>query len=284
MLSFRTLNFTSWTLMVLVSLASCKKSNETTSPTTPETPNPSLQLATSATFGSIFTDGNGKSLYFFAIDATGESGCSGNCAVTWPVYYAGSETAPAGIAAADLATITRADGTKQTTFKGWPMYYYAGDTKKSDLNGDGIGGTWFVAKPDYSVVFANKQLVGHDGKNYTADSKEGTGATLYMTDAAGRTLYAFAPDTFNKNNFTKADLSNNAVWPIFESEVLNVPSVLKKDFMVQINSVGKKQLTYKGHPLYYFGNDARRGDTKGVSFPAPGVWPVITLNTPALLP
>ena len=267
----------------ILCMGSCKKSTESTPPD-PEVPNPSLQLATSTTFGNVFTDGDGKTLYFFAIDATGDSGCTGGCALTWPVYYAGNETAPTGITATDMATITRADGTKQTTFKGWPMYYYAGDTKKSDINGDGIGGTWFVAKPDYSVVFANKQLVGLDGKNYMSDSKEGTALTTYMTDPNGRTLYAFAPDKYNLNTFTKPDLSNNAVWPIFESEILNVPSIIKKDFMVQITSIGKKQLTYKGHPLYYFGPDAKRGDTKGVSVPAPGVWPVITLNTPALLP
>jgi predicted lipoprotein with Yx(FWY)xxD motif len=48
--------------------------------------------------------------------------------------------------------------------------------------------------------------------------------------------------------------------------------------------IRKKQLTFKGHPLYNFGQDAKRCDTKRVSVPAPGVWPVLTLNTPALLP
>lgn len=37
---------------------------------------------------------------------------------------------------------------------------------------------------------------------------------------------------------------------------------------------GKKQITYKGRPLYYFGRDANRSDNQGVSVPSPGVWPV----------
>lgn len=265
-------------------LSSCSKSgDDNPSPVDPNVP-ASLQLSTNATFGTVLSDANGRTLYFFALDADGTSGCTGGCELAWPVYYAGNETAPTGIVATDVATITRADGKKQTTYKGWPLYYYAADAAKGDIKGDGSGGTWFVAKPDYSIMLVNKQLVGNNGKNYTADLQEATGITQYLTDAAGRTLYAFAPDTFNVNTYTRADLSNNATWPIYESEILNVPSVLKKDMFVQISAVGKKQLTYKGHPLYYFGPDAKRGDNKGVSVPTPGVWPVLTLNTLALNP
>ena len=126
----------------------------------------------------------------------------------------------------------------------------------------------------FQVIAANK--------SYTFDTKEGTGLSQYLTDSYGRTLYGYAPDTYNVNTYTKADLSNNATWPIFESEILNLPSVITKDLVVQINAVGKKQLTFKGHPLYYFGPDAKRGETKGVSVPAPGVWPVVNLTSAAL--
>ncbi|MGI8635373.1 MAG: hypothetical protein ACR2KZ_08215 [Segetibacter sp.] len=35
-------------------------------------------------------------------------------------------------------------------------------------------------------------------------------------------------------------------------------------------------MTYKGWPMYYFGADSmKRGLNKGVSVPAPGVWPAI---------
>ncbi|WP_367864365.1 hypothetical protein [Pedobacter sp. WC2423] len=289
------LSFRKWmalcSLTLIVMLSACSKNNDSTpggqdpygnTPvTTPATS--SLALTTNAKFGSILTDANGKSLYAFAIDANGTSGCSGSCAIAWMPYYAGNETAPTGIKATDISTITRADGKKQTVYKGWPLYYFSGDTNKGDVNGDGSGGTWFIAKPDYSVMFANNQLVGIDGKNYTADEKEGTGITQYLTDAAGRTLYAYAPDKFNLNTYTKADLSNDGAWPIYESDVLNVPSVIKKDMFVQITAAGKKQLTYKGHPLYYFGPDAKRGDTKGVNVGA-GLWPILTVNTIALTP
>ena len=272
-------------ILALALFSACSKDDDST--TNPDNTGPvtdGLKLSTNATFGSMLADGNGKTLYFFALDANGTSACTDGCALAWPVYYAGNETAPTGIVATDIATITRADGKKQTTYKGWPLYYYAGDAAKTDTKGDAVEGTWFVAKPDYSVMLANSQLVGNNGISYLANTQPGTGVSQYLTDGAGRTLYAYAPDKFNLNTYTRADLSNNTVWPIFESDVLNVPSVLRKDMFVQITSAGKKQLTYKGHPLYYFGPDAKRGDNKGVSVPAPGVWPVLTLTTAPLTP
>jgi len=291
MTSFLKRELTRFSLIAIVFLSACSKSSDLPADTndpyvnpvvTPAPATSGLQLSVDGAFGNILSDATGKTLYFFAIDADGKSGCTGGCEAAWPVYYAGNETAPTGLIAADISTITRADGNKQTTYKGWPLYYYAGDTGKA-VTGDASGGTWFVAKPDYSIMLANNQLVGADGKNYNGNAAEGTGATQHLTDDKGRTLYAFAPDKLNQNTYTKADLSNNSIWPIYESNVLNVPSVIKKDLMFQITAAGKKQLTYKGHPLYYFGADAKRGDTKGVSVPAPGVWPILTLNTPALI-
>lgn len=283
----KSLSLLSFLTIVLVS--ACSKSSD--GPDLPPDPNPpvpgakaALKISNNPTFGNILTDGNGKSLYFFAADAKGTSECTGGCETVWPVFFAEDATLPSGIASADVATITRADGKKQSTFKGWPLYYYAPDAATADVQGDGVGGNWFVAKPDYSMMLAETQLVGQDGKLYTADNKEGTGLTQYLVDAAGRTLYAYATDTFNKNNWTLPDLSNDAIWPIFGTEAINLPSAISKDLVVEITSVGKKQLTFKGHPLYYFGPDTKRGETRGVSVPAPGVWPVLTLNSPALNP
>ena len=268
-------------------LAACSKSDQAPE----DKPNPdepvavtktSLKMGSNTTFGTVLMDNKGKSLYFFAMDANGTSACTGGCEAVWPVFYAEDGNVPAGMTATDMATITRADGNKQSTFRGWPLYYYASDASSGEVKGDGVGGIWFVAKPDYSIMLANTQLIGNNGKSYTFDTKEGTGVSQYLTDSYGRTLYGYAPDTYNVNTYTKADLSNNATWPIFESDLLSLPSVVSKNLVVEITAVGKKQLTFKGHPLYYFGPDAKRGETKGVSVPAPGVWPVLNLTSAAL--
>jgi len=77
-------------------------------------------------------------------------------------------------------------------------------------------------------------------------------------------LYAFSPDKFRKNTFTKPDLSNNPVWPIDTlGGVKSIPSLLDKSKFDTIMLYGKVQLVYNGWPLYYFGSDSlKRGGQK----------------------
>lgn len=265
-------------LCLLTVLGACSKKDDVNDPGVSKK---GIQIATNAKFGAVLTDNTGKTLYFFAVDADGSSGCTGGCETIWPVYYSAELSDNPGINAADVGVISRADGKKQNTYKGWPLYYYKNDAAAGDVNGDGVGGNWFVGKTDYSIMLVNNQLLGANGKQYTEALTEGAGITQYFTDGNGRTLYAFAPDKANKNNFTKPDFSNNGVWPIYEADVKSLPSVIKAEFVGQITVFGKKQLTYKGWPLYYFGQDTKRGDNKGVSVPSPGVWPVVKLSTAA---
>lgn len=260
-----------------------------------ETPTPEVKkeisLSTSTTLGSYLTDKDGRSLYFFSTDAKDQVTCTGGCELVWPPFYLDNLSADklgAGLTFSDFATITTTSGKKQVTYKGWPLYYYAPNVNGTNTaeaagktTGDGVGGVWFIAKPDYSIMIVRSQLVGHDGKNYKSDYTVGDGLTTYFTDAKGLTLYAFKFDNFNKNNYTKEDFSNNAVWPIYETDKIVVPSVLDKSKFSVITVFGKSQLTYNGWPLYYFGQDASvRGSNKGISFPSPGVWPVVTKDSP----
>ena len=120
-------------------------------------------------------------------------------------------------------------------------------------------------------MLVDAQLVGQDGKSYKSDYTEGIGKTTYFTDDRGVTLYTFKLDSLNKNKFTKPDFSNNNVWPIYETDKVVVPSILDKTKFGSINVFGRTQLTYKGWPLYYFGQDDQtRGFNKGISFANPG--------------
>ncbi|HRQ52084.1 MAG TPA: hypothetical protein PLR74_16160 [Agriterribacter sp.] len=267
---------------------SCSKDNE---PAPPAEKKPTIQLASSTALGSYLADTLGYTLYFFSNDFDGQSHCAGGCPALWPMYYAGDNLTQAslgtGLDIADFSTITTPSG-KQTTYKSWPLYYYApveggyneretaGETK-----GEAFNNIWFVAKPDYSIMLVNAQLTGDDGKAYQSDYTEGTGNTIYFSDPHAVTLYGFSIDSFNVNKFTQADFSNNAVWPIYETDQVVVPSILDKTLFMVIDVFGRNQLTYKGWPLYYFGaDDMQRGSNKGVSFPAPGVWPVMVKDAP----
>jgi predicted lipoprotein with Yx(FWY)xxD motif len=123
-------------------------------------------------------------------------------------------------------------------------------------------------------MLMNDTLLGLDGVTYNGNYEPGTEEVQYFVDAQGRTLYVFVNDFFDQNNFTNEDFSNNSVWPIYEEDPGRVPSTLDTTLFNTIDVFGHQQLTYKGWPLYYFGQDAVRGDTKGVSVPQPGIWPV----------
>ena len=101
-------------------------------------------------FGKILVDSQGKTLYLFTADSAGTSACTDKCLASWPALT--SDAAPTlgtGLDAEDFASITRADnGAKQVTFYGLPLYYFAGDTKAGDTNGQGLFGKWFVVSSE----------------------------------------------------------------------------------------------------------------------------------------
>jgi predicted lipoprotein with Yx(FWY)xxD motif len=97
--------------------------------------------------GTILTTSDGFTLYTFDNDTpgSGTSACNDACASAWPPFPVADATASG--ASGEIGTITRADGSPQTTYNGKPLYMYSGDAAPGDTNGDGVGGVWHVAKP-----------------------------------------------------------------------------------------------------------------------------------------
>jgi predicted lipoprotein with Yx(FWY)xxD motif len=210
-----------------------------------------------SSLGTILVDSQGKTLYYFANDipASGASSCYGQCAVVWPVFSAGTITVSSPLDPADFGTITRTDGTKQTTYYGWPLYYYQGDTKPGDVNGENNLDVWFVVKPDESVLIAHTTDLG-----------------FYLTDTSGKTLYFFTKDTPGASACTGTCLG---LWPAFYADPVTAPSVLNpSDFTTVTRYDGVKQTAFMGRPLYFYSADTKPGDAKGQGFN--NVWYVAT--------
>lgn len=107
-----------------------------------------LKTATHPSHGTILVDAAGKALYTFDRDTTSTSSCSGTCAQTWPplLLPAGGSTPTATGVTGTLGVSARTEGGSQITLNGKPLYRYAGDPNPGDVNGDGVGGNWHVAK------------------------------------------------------------------------------------------------------------------------------------------
>ena len=102
--------------------------------------------------GTALVDGTGRALYLFEADTGTTSTCTGTCAQVWPpLLTSGQAPVTTGAAQASLVgTSPRADGTRQVTYDGHPLYYFAGDMAPGDVKGQGIhnfGGGWYVVAP-----------------------------------------------------------------------------------------------------------------------------------------
>jgi predicted lipoprotein with Yx(FWY)xxD motif len=98
--------------------------------------------------GRILVDTRGRTLYLFEKDRKGKSTCNGQCAVAWPPLIAGAKPRVAGAAKAALVgTTKRADGRRQVTYNGHPLYTFIQDKKRGQTKGqglDGFGAKWYV--------------------------------------------------------------------------------------------------------------------------------------------
>ena len=100
--------------------------------------------------GYYLANQSGFALYYFSGDsnAGGASTCYGDCASKWPPFYTQTLTLPDSLRSADFASITRTDGSMQTTYKGWPLYLYSLDKAPGDLSGNGReDNLWHIIDP-----------------------------------------------------------------------------------------------------------------------------------------
>ena len=120
-----------------------------------------------ASLGNILVNSQGRTLYLFKRDSGTMSECNGDCAVNWPpLRAAGKPTIGSGAKATLTSTSTRANGVRQVTYNGHPLYLFKNDSKPGDTNGEGLnafGGSWFAVSPSGSQVSAPAASSGGGG-------------------------------------------------------------------------------------------------------------------------
>ena len=108
-------------------------------------------VGTASSLGQFLVDGSGRTLYLFEADTGNTSTCSGACAKAWPPFLtSGQPNAASGLQQSLVGTVKRSDGTVEVTYHGHPLYYFIGDKKPGDTNGEGstaFGAGWDVVSP-----------------------------------------------------------------------------------------------------------------------------------------
>ncbi|KJS56982.1 hypothetical protein [Streptomyces rubellomurinus] len=136
--------------------ASSAPAPSTSPPASPPSTGGTTVAVHSNKLGMILTDSQGRTLYLFEKDSPTMSACDGACASAWPpLTTTGAPQAGSGVDAAQLGTVTRADHSLEVTYHGHPLYYFSGDQKPGDTNGEGskaFGAGWYVLDPSGSKI------------------------------------------------------------------------------------------------------------------------------------
>ena len=114
---------------------------------------PELKTASSSA-GNIVVGANGMSVYFFTKDVkdSGKSACEGACVALWPAVTTTSDKPAVEGVSGTIGTIPTADGKKQVTINGMPVYFFAQDTAAGDVKGQGYGNVWYLVSPSGDMI------------------------------------------------------------------------------------------------------------------------------------
>jgi predicted lipoprotein with Yx(FWY)xxD motif len=149
----------------------------------------------------------------------------------------------------------RSDGTRQVTYNGHPVYFFAFDlgagATAGETNGEHIldpapvDGVWYTVLPNGTPMPGTATI-----------QSEASGADNILADAGAvngvvATLYGFSLDTPTQSNCTGLCA---VFWPPVISSTGPIATEMVNGKLLGTieRADGTFQVTYNGHPLYYF--------------------------------
>jgi predicted lipoprotein with Yx(FWY)xxD motif len=130
--------------------------------------------------GPVLADAKGFTLYWYSKDTRMTSACTGGCATAWPPVT-GKPMAGMGVRlTGKFGTITRAGGILQATYKGHPLYTYAGDTAPGQVKGNGLGGVWHALRVNaIDAVLPSSLMMGSASSSPSPKASSSMGSGGY---------------------------------------------------------------------------------------------------------
>jgi predicted lipoprotein with Yx(FWY)xxD motif len=247
-------------------------------------------------FGTVLVTGTGESLYTFTgdefpftptgqpqLDCTALNVSSGGtaCTTAWPPLTATSVTAENGVRQSELGTVTR-NGVTQVTYFGKPLYGFIADKAANDVNGEDVSafdGNWYLDHTDGLPAVETPTISTEISPN---------GIILSSATASGtRSLYLLTADTPATSACGTAG-GCVALWPPLLTKDRAIAGTGADRHLIGtiLRSDGTFQVTYRGHPLYFFAFDLAAGATAGETngehlldqAPVDGIWYTLLPN------
>lgn len=150
---------------------------------------PFVQVAESDEYGQILVDAECRTLYVFSQDVDGEPTCVDDCAGNWPPLLVTDEAVPPLADELDpsvFSIVEHPDGA-QLKVGDWPLYYFANDAAPGDVNGQGVGGFWWVVGPDGTPFEEAAETEGTEPADGSAAPADSAPAASMPTETAPMT-------------------------------------------------------------------------------------------------
>jgi len=145
---------------------------------TPASTSGGMKIGTASGPEGTFLVADGRAIYLWVADSHGRSTCYGACAQAWPpVTTKGAPSGSGGVMSAHLGTVTRTDGTKQVTYDGHPLYYFAGDPASGTTHGQGsnsFGAKWWLVAPSGAAITKTSSGGTSTGSSTSSTSSSGS--------------------------------------------------------------------------------------------------------------
>src|SRR6478672_10842404 len=105
-----------------------------------------VMIVQKSAIGYVLAEANHQVVYTYSKDKKdGKPTCTGACAATWVPATGTPQAGPADVFSGQFGLVTRANGVKQITYNGLPLYLLK-DAKPLATTGNGQGGVWHVVK------------------------------------------------------------------------------------------------------------------------------------------
>jgi len=113
-----------------------------------------VMIVQKSAIGYVLAEANHQVVYTYSKDKKdGKPTCTGACAATWVPATGTPQAGPADVFSGQFGLVTRANGVKQITYNGLPLYLLK-DAKPLATTGNGQGGVWHVVKLSASNIRA----------------------------------------------------------------------------------------------------------------------------------
>lgn len=219
-------------------------------PASAQTESPTVLAERDPVLGLYLTDPDGRTLYAHIDETAQDLICRGACLSDWQPYVLrrGDPVAPPDLPGT-LGILVRQGNQRQVTYDGAPLYYWKDDRRRGDARGNGREDTWFAKNVGPVLRVSVHPTLGE-----------------ILVGPDGMTLYTFDKDAGDDYACEEGCAENFP--PLVVTKEVKVPPGLegRADVLERFEDdlhPRRKQVKYRGRPLYYFARDQRPGDALG---------------------